>query len=90
MIKLSAPDGPFSMIISYKGFDIIFFGIPEGEEFQCDLKVFKGELDITKEFDVSGMIVPDSENLYSIMSKIDRNTKREKITGFFKFGKNSS
>jgi hypothetical protein len=71
MIKISAPEGPFSLMISHKGYEIVFFALPDGEEMQCDLKVFKDEEDVSKKFDESGQLTPDSETLYNILHNIE-------------------
>lgn len=77
-------------MITFKNYDIVFFGLPDGDMMQCDLKVFKGENDVSDEFDKSGMINPTSENLYNILYTIDQADKPKKkslFTSLMSFGK---
>lgn len=78
MIKLSAPEGPFSLIFNFKKHDIVLFGLPDDEDMQCDLKVFKEDVDISHQFDSTGKINPDTENLFMILNKINENDKPKK------------
>jgi len=78
MIKISAPDGPFSLFITHKGYDIILFGLPDNNQMACDLKVFRDQIDVTNIFDDSGMITPNSENLYKIFRKIEEKDRRKR------------
>lgn len=72
MIKISAPEGPFSLMISHKGYEIVFFALPDGEEMECDLKVFKNEIDVSNLFEESGeRLTPDSKTLYNILHQIE-------------------
>ena len=54
MIKVSsAPGEVFSINIEYKGYNILMVGIPVDNEetYDCDMKVFKNNEDISKEFE---------------------------------------
>lgn len=69
-----APDGPFSLILNYRGYDIVLFSLPKDENnMDCDLKIFKDEVDVTK--DIFPEPEPNSETLYEIMKKIDQMSK---------------
>ena len=69
MIKVSsAPEEPFSLNIEYKGYNVIMVGIQLKEEYESDLKVFKGDDDISDrigDYDISG------EGLKKILDTID-------------------
>ena len=48
MIRISTPDGPFSMQIEYLGHDIIFAGVPNDEgSYDATINVFYKEEDVT-------------------------------------------
>ena len=58
MIKVSsAPGEPFSVNIEYKGYNVIMVGVPLNDDYESDLKVFKGDDDVSEkigEYDISG------------------------------------
>jgi hypothetical protein len=69
MIKVSsAPGEPFSMTIEYKGYSVILVGLQGNDNYEGDLKVFKGDENISDkigEYDISG------EGLKKILDIID-------------------
>ena len=58
MIKVSsAPGEPFSMTIEYKDYSVILVGLQGNDNYEGDLKVFKGDENISDkigEYDISG------------------------------------
>ena len=58
MIKVSsAPGEPFSVNIEYKGYNVIMVGVPLNDDYESDMKVFKGDDDVSEkigEYDISG------------------------------------
>ena len=69
MIKVSsAPGEPFSMTITYKYHNVVIVVIPIDDGYDSDLKVFKGDEDISDsigEYDISG------DGLKKILDTID-------------------
>ena len=69
MIKVSsAPGEPFSMTITYKDHNVVMVGIPIDDGYDSDLKVFKGDEDISDsigDYDISG------DGLKNILDTID-------------------
>ncbi len=69
MIKVSsAPGEPFSVNIEYKGYNVIMVGVPLNDDYESDMKVFKGDDDVSEkigEYDISG------EGLKKILDTID-------------------
>lgn len=69
MIKVSSVDNePFSMTIEYKNHSVILVGLQTGDGYDGDLKVFKGDLDVSEkigEYDISG------DGLKKILDTID-------------------
>ena len=52
MIKVSsAPGEPFSMTIEYKGYSVILVGLQENDNYEGDLKVFKGDENVSDKFE---------------------------------------
>ena len=48
MIRISTPDGPFSMQIEYLGHDIIFAGVPNDEgSYDATINIFYNDKDVT-------------------------------------------
>ena len=49
MIKVSsAPGEPFSVNIEYKGYNVIMVGVPLNDDYESDMKVFKGDDDVSE------------------------------------------
>ncbi len=69
MIKVSsAPEEPFSINIEYKGYNIIMVGIQLENDYEGDLKIFKGDEDISDsigDYEITG------EGLKKILDTID-------------------
>ena len=69
MIKVSSVDNePFSMTIEYKNHSIILVGLQTGDGYDGDLRIFKGDEDVSEkigEYDISG------EGLKKILDIID-------------------
>ena len=69
MIKVSSVDNePFSMTIEYKDHSVILVGLQNENGYEGDLKVFKGDQDVSEkigEYDISG------EGLKKILDIID-------------------
>ena len=61
MIKVSsAPGEPFSVNIEYKGYNVIMVGVPLNDDYESDMKVFKGDDDVSEkigEYDISGEVL---------------------------------
>lgn len=75
MIKVMAPDGPFSIIINFKGYDIVLFSLPNSDgDMDCDLKIFKNEIDVTN--DVIKNPEPNSNTLNEIFKVLDERTEK--------------
>lgn len=71
MIKVSAPEGAFSIVFEFKGYDIIFFSVPDTDtEMMCDMRVFKDGKDVSSEF--TEILEPNADIVYDIMRKIDQ------------------
>ena len=52
MIKVSSAEGePFSINIEYKGYNVIMVGIPIDDGYDSDMKVFKGDEDISEKIE---------------------------------------
>tara|TARA_Y100000817_G_C16788618_1_gene514019 strand:- start:105 stop:320 length:216 start_codon:yes stop_codon:yes gene_type:complete len=52
MIKVSsAPGEPFSMTIEYKGYSVILVGLQGNDNYEGDLKVFKGDENVSDKFE---------------------------------------
>ena len=69
MIKVSsAPGEPFSVNIEYKGYNVIMVGIPVDGGYDSDMKVFKGDEDVSEkvgEYEING------EGLKKILDTVD-------------------
>tara|TARA_A100000164_G_scaffold289733_1_gene262948 strand:- start:32 stop:247 length:216 start_codon:yes stop_codon:yes gene_type:complete len=69
MIKVSsAPEEPFSINIEYKGYNIIMVGIQLETDYEGDLKIFKGDEDVSDsigDYEITG------EGLKKILDTID-------------------
>mgnify|MGYP003305331713 CR=1 FL=1 len=62
MIKVSAPEGAFSIVFEFKGYDIIFFSVPDTDtEMMCDMRVFKDGKDVSSEFTEILSRIPESQ-----------------------------
>ena len=69
MIKVSSAEGePFSVNIEYKGYNVIMVGIPINDSYDSDMKVFKGDDDVS---DKIGDYEINGEGLKKILDTID-------------------
>lgn len=68
-IKVSAPEGPFSLDIEFNGHNVIFAGIPQDDHIACTLKVFKDTEDVTANF--INNPEPNAESLFKILQEIN-------------------
>ena len=69
MIKVSSVEGePFSINIEYKGYNVIMVGIPINDGYDSDMKVFKGDEDVS---DQVGDYEINGAGLKKILDTID-------------------
>ncbi len=74
MIKVSAPEGAFSIVLEFKGYDIVFFSIPDTEtDLMCDMRVFLDGKDVSNDFFLKNS-EPTADILYEVMRKIEQSS----------------
>jgi|TARA_Y100000310_G_scaffold88666_1_gene85735 hypothetical protein len=80
-INVTAPEGPFSIQLEYRGYSIIIFKSEKfdpyddnGSTMKCDIKVLRGGQDVTTELDE--FMSPTAEHLKQIYDWIDNKNQK--------------